>query len=378
MKLITSNQELVVGRRYLCRSKHHYSGRSIEKPEILEVGLSSGWRYLGPNKIWAIDEHDKIMSYVGYIRIHYEAIKRLPNIRLEEVVKLEKAFPHASTYYGIPTIKEDYIINSQALEKWDIIGPLPDIKEEILNAFFNYPELLKLTEKPFLVCKDGSVSLMTEETSNFGAMWELVHDVQTAEMLHNTIIDEGIHPSIAPKTAPTELINKANERYKKSSDDFYTSTWKMLEKFSQKTMQVDEPGVATAVSDEIKRCLFCVKELKYNCPRLGHHGGYVHKDTGKLECEPPEDEDKYGFVTTTLCGDKLGKQVRLTEKKHNQFGYYKEGSILTIADFHEKHGYCAGVLTDVKHEYPISDLYSVRPVYETIVTIGWSGFDFID
>jgi hypothetical protein len=129
---------------------------------------------------------------------------------------------------------------------------------------------------------------------------------------------------------------------------------------------------------EIKRCLFCVKELKYNCPRLGHHGGYVHKDTGKLECEPPEDEDKYGFVTTTLCGDKLGKQVRLTEKKHNQFGYYKEGSILTIADFHEKHGYCAGVLTDVKHEYPISDLYSVRPVYETIVTIGWSGFDFID
>lgn len=375
MKLITSNQDLLVGRHFLCRKKNKNPNGLFEKPEILEVGLFfNGWRYLGPNKIWAIDEHDKIMSHEGHTRIHAEVIKRLPNIRLEEVVKLEKAFPHASTYYGIPTIKEDYIINSQALEKWDIIGPLPAIKEEILNAFFDYPELLKLTNKPIQIFNGGAIGLMVRDGQEAeDEQWEFIQDVQTAEVLYNTIIEEGIHPSIVPKTTLTELVNKANERYKKSSDNFYTSTWKMLEKFSQKTMQVDEPGVATAVSDEIKRCLFCVKELKYNCPRLGHHGGYVHKDTGKLECEPPEDEDKYGFVTTTSCGDKLGKQVRLTEKKHNQFGYYKEGSILTIADFHEKHGYCAGVLTDVKHEYPTD-----KPIYETIVTIGRSGFDFID
>ncbi len=36
---------------------------------------------------------------------------------------------------------------------------------------------------------------------------------------------------------------------------------------------------------EVGTCAKCGREMRYNVPRLGPDGGYVHKDTGKLDCQ---------------------------------------------------------------------------------------------
>lgn len=40
----------------------------------------------------------------------------------------------------------------------------------------------------------------------------------------------------------------------------------------------------------IGTCGKCGEEMVYNVPRLGPDGGYVHKATGKLQCEQPNDQ----------------------------------------------------------------------------------------
>jgi hypothetical protein len=37
-------------------------------------------------------------------------------------------------------------------------------------------------------------------------------------------------------------------------------------------------------SHEIATCAKCGREMRYNVPRLGPDGGYVHNDTGKYDC----------------------------------------------------------------------------------------------
>ena len=39
-------------------------------------------------------------------------------------------------------------------------------------------------------------------------------------------------------------------------------------------------------------CGKCGKEMIYNVPRLGSAGGYIHKETNKLECKQDENEKR--------------------------------------------------------------------------------------
>ena len=64
----------------------------------------------------------------------------------------------------------------------------------------------------------------------------------------------------------------------------------------------------------LPRCAYCGEEMRYNVPRLGPDGGYVHAETGSLLCkaqiENPAVErracpDCYGghFRPCQTCGD---------------------------------------------------------------------------
>lgn len=45
-------------------------------------------------------------------------------------------------------------------------------------------------------------------------------------------------------------------------------------------------------------CAQCGREMRYNVPRLGPGGGYVHADTGRLDCELVALVDRYIATAT--------------------------------------------------------------------------------
>lgn len=58
MQLITTNKQLTVGRHYWCRnSKYPHF-----EPDILKVGEISGRKYIGTGKIWAMDENNQALE----------------------------------------------------------------------------------------------------------------------------------------------------------------------------------------------------------------------------------------------------------------------------------------------------------------------------
>ena len=39
--------------------------------------------------------------------------------------------------------------------------------------------------------------------------------------------------------------------------------------------------------DDPLKCMNCGREMRYNVPRLGPDGGFVHADTGSFLCDDP-------------------------------------------------------------------------------------------
>ena len=149
MKLIKTNQELIVGRKYLCRTKPikaQNGSFSVPYVEIHQIFEEDGRRYVGKNRFWAYDKYDRIISYKGNVRIKKEA---------DDV-----GVPESE----ISVIDSDYEVNSQALERWDIIGPIPEIKKEILDCLFDYPDFLECFSRVISFHPDGDIAVKLEPT----------------------------------------------------------------------------------------------------------------------------------------------------------------------------------------------------------------------
>lgn len=222
MKLVTSNQDLIVGRRYLCRTKPiEYQKGSFSKPElsILLVGEQEGRRYVGPNKFWAYDKNDGIVSNYAI------------------AMKKEQAKAMSLPDSVIPITESDYEENSQALPIWDMIGPLPEIQEGILHNLFDYPALLKAFENPVSVHPNGDVALYIpegiENCSDDG--WYLISDKDSARELNaeleaNIEIDTYVskEPEMtqsAAKEKPTfskEMLNDGKVQWKENGNGWKT------------------------------------------------------------------------------------------------------------------------------------------------------------
>lgn len=266
MKVVKTNQDLIVGRKYLCRTRPiKLQNGSYSKPEIeiYRVGEEQGRRYVGPHRFWAYDKHDAIISWAGEQRLNAEA--KAMNLPVSEMI----------------VIDSDYEVNSQAMERWDMIGPIPEVKEGLLHLLFDHPEILPFLEGTVSINHDGAVNVF------------------------------------------------------------------------MKSIETDTEGFMPAV---IKEKVFTISdEVSLNDFIISNH------------LVPVEDVDESGFVTTESCGSKIGKQIRLTEKKHNQFGYYNEGAVLTIHQLVDPTGYIAGV---VNPNNPYNR--------QNLVNVGFDGFEFVD
>lgn len=56
---------------------------------------------------------------------------------------------------------------------------------------------------------------------------------------------------------------------------------------------------------ELPRCAFCGEEMRYNVPRLGHNGGYVHAASGSPLCRAQIDTEAefYRDLLEQICQD---------------------------------------------------------------------------
>ena len=48
---------------------------------------------------------------------------------------------------------------------------------------------------------------------------------------------------------------------------------------------------------EVGTCAKCGQEMRFNSPRLGPNGGYVHKDTGEYDCQTKTNNAAQGRPT---------------------------------------------------------------------------------
>lgn len=61
----------------------------------------------------------------------------------------------------------------------------------------------------------------------------------------------------------------------------------------------NEPKFSHNPAHKVGTCVNCGQEMSHNVPRLGPNGGFVHKHTGKFECEPkPESADPCALPPT--------------------------------------------------------------------------------
>lgn len=163
MKRVTTNQDLIVGRRYLTRDIPVllFNG-SYSKPEIKiqYIGEDSGRRYVGKHKMWAYDRHDGIISWNGKQRLEAEA--KAMNLPVSEM----------------SVIPEDYEVNSQALERWEMIGPIPDVKEGLLHSLFDYPDFLKCFNRAILLNCNGDLGLQLDPEEDVFAAISSIEDIK--------------------------------------------------------------------------------------------------------------------------------------------------------------------------------------------------------
>ena len=276
MKVVKTNQDLIVGRKYLTRTKPILlQNGTYSKPviEIQHIGEEVGRRYVGNGRFWAYDEHDGFISWNDNQRLEAEA--KAMNLPVSEMI----------------VIPSDYEVNSQALERWDMIGPIPEINEGILHLLFEHPELSELFERPISLHPDGNIAVLIDSVDD---EWHLLTDKEDAIAISNYLAGQ------------KEDSIKWVEEIDNLPDQFPVSN----------------------VIDNV---------------------------------------DESGFVTTESCGDKVGKRIRLTEKKHNQFGYYNEGAVLTIHQLVDPTGYIAGVVNPNNPDNR-----------QNLVNVGFDGFEFVD
>ncbi len=398
MQRITANQQLEEGRKYLCRGKQPYTNGTFGKPRIESVSFNregGGYRLrqLGGN--WAYDAVDSIISYDGRLRI-----ANLAGVTYNDVEKAIRDKPFQDQYFNIPVEAKDYAVSSQALEQWDVIGPIPEVNIVVLNALFEHPELIEVFNKDILIHPNGGVAVIVNDVNVFTReQWEPINDELEIRIALDIIKENSTPIRLSQEqlaTAPQVWNGGEPEIQHMPMDEgrlpplladnldkeFIASLGRLEHlQLTPDTNPNNEPEI-----EVIGTCGRCHKEMAFNVPRLGEAGGFIHKDTGNFEClsddinppTGPAGPDEHGFVTTESCGDKVYKQIRLTEKKHNQFGYYNEGAILIISEFDEKLGYCAGIVEGVKTNYPITSAGSIKPVFRNIVNIGFDGFEFVD
>ena len=46
---------------------------------------------------------------------------------------------------------------------WEIIGPIPEIKDDIIQGLFDYPDLIEIFSRPLWIREDGSVIIYDDE-----------------------------------------------------------------------------------------------------------------------------------------------------------------------------------------------------------------------
>ena len=85
---------------------------------------------------------------------------------------------------------------------------------------------------------------------------------------------------------------------KSNKNFFWTLYWQESKagghyKFKIPKKVITREGIEKQILDPKRQefpttCGLCEDEMTHNVPRLGQAGGFVHKDTGKFECEPPK------------------------------------------------------------------------------------------
>lgn len=190
MKVITTPQELIPGRNYLIRHKQPFTNGTFPKPRIekctshREDGLHNPLRQLGG--MWCWDKKDKLF--------HFDAIDLLVKTSgktFNEVYDFIRNNPDQNNYFGIDITEDMYTDNNQALKMWDVIGPIPEIKEEILHALFDKPELLQFFQKPVKLFDDGSVAVLTQDGLNFSdEEWIMLSDKEDFTYLPEKVIEQ--------------------------------------------------------------------------------------------------------------------------------------------------------------------------------------------
>jgi hypothetical protein len=74
--------------------------------------------------------------------------------------------------------------------------------------------------------------------------------------------------------------------------------WDMAKRMVMQRFQYPEPEYNP--DHKTGTCLKCGEEMEFNVPRLGHDGGYVHKDTGSFICNDAKRLEKYWCMCTEL------------------------------------------------------------------------------
>lgn len=209
MKLITSNQDLIEGRRYLCRPKQPFINLTFPKPTLEKVSMNRGTReqpHRQLGSIWAWDKKDKIMAYEGKLRI-----TSLSNKTTKEVFEAIQLNPYLDEYFGIKVEESDYDTNSQALDRWDVIGPIPEIKEEVLHALFEYPSLIECFNKPISLHPNGDIAVIIKEGNYVeDEVWHLISDQEDLKEVI-TILEDQEKPIILNPEQMVDIPGTWNE-----------------------------------------------------------------------------------------------------------------------------------------------------------------------
>lgn len=424
MQVITSNQQLENNRKYLCRNKRPFESGGYSKPELKRVDMSrecSGYPLRRLGGFWAYDKADKIISYDGMLRIAISADRTYADV--EKAIS-EK--PFQDQYYGVQVEDADYTDSSQALDQWDVIGPIPEIREEVLHALFEYPLLIELFNRPVSLQPDGDISVLINEGDEIThEVWHSISDqedlkevitiledqekpfklnpeqmvaapeVWSGDKLACSICSEEIILNVPRLGSNGGFVHKDTGKIECASDDGtedeqitpiladnldkeFVESLGRLEHLQTEHIDEEVTDHGIDVSNLIFNdtfpiaCIFCKHEVILESSLDDRVERYVHKDTSITECSQElttdvNGPDKHGFVTTESCGSKIDKKIILTERKHNQFGYYITGSILTIMSFNNTTGYVAGI--------PAPDHAST---FLNVVNVGFDGFEFVD
>lgn len=79
-----------------------------------------------------------------------------------------------------------------------------------------------------------------------------------------------------------------------------------------------KPGVIELPSDSDFTCCYCNKPMRYNIPRLGRGGGFIHTETNQFECGDKKEIIGFYMINTNIpmniaISDSLKELDRKTE-----------------------------------------------------------------